>query len=282
MYKSTLQEICAKRFQTTPVYNTLRVGGQPHAPQWQCHLYVPNGIKVVKKLQGSKKQVENYAAQEALEVLQTTHTTSKTKNSSPRLPTEFNDSRTSLQNTLKRSAQFLPAVVGAYDDISSPRSPPDVESLLSSKLLPEEDWESFPVYSSSNSQSSSGNEFVLPPEVTLFIDIENRGDIKYCLPNLSPRSQIHGFVANHYDLNQVEKLSEHCQMHIIPSTRKDAADIGIMIEGTKQAMEHKLDKLWLLSKDKFAEAWKEIMMATFPHLDIKIFPTISHLEKYLA
>jgi hypothetical protein len=141
----------------------------------------------------------------------------------------------------------------------------------------------FPSISRSSFTSSPSideQDFMIPPKVVLFIDIENRGDIKYFLPSLFPRTQIHGFVANHYDLNQVESLEEYCQMHIIPSTRKDAADIGIMIEGTKQVIESNLKNLWILSNDKFAETWKEIMTQSFPNLKVKIFPTISHLKKH--
>lgn len=68
-YKTTLQELCQKRYKTTPIYMVTDSTGPEHAKIFEVRVVINN--KLTEYGCGkSKKEAEKQAAQKALEILQ--------------------------------------------------------------------------------------------------------------------------------------------------------------------------------------------------------------------
>lgn len=124
-------------------------------------------------------------------------------------------------------------------------------------------------------------KYKIPHRTHLFIDIENRGDIKNVIHNIYPKNRIHGFVSDRYNdsINEQNKkyFDKYCNLHIVNSIRKDAADIGMIVEGTRQIQSSNIKELWILTQDSFALTWKEINEPLFPNVEIKTFESVKSL-----
>lgn len=68
-YKTTLQELCQKKFKTTPVYVVTDSEGPEHAKIFEVRVVIPNQLTEYGRGK-SKKEAEKKAAQRALEILQ--------------------------------------------------------------------------------------------------------------------------------------------------------------------------------------------------------------------
>jgi ribonuclease-3 len=68
-YKTALQELCQKRYKTTPIYIVVDSAGPEHARVFEVRVVIVN--KLTEYGSGkSKKEAEKQAAQKALEILQ--------------------------------------------------------------------------------------------------------------------------------------------------------------------------------------------------------------------
>lgn len=119
----------------------------------------------------------------------------------------------------------------------------------------------------------------LSKKTYLFVDLENRGDFKSMDVQVCPTDQVIGFVAK--GNVTFETMKDRMKLINVHSSRKDAADIGMVVEGTRMMSLEILDTLLVLSNDAFAETWKEVSKKMFPEIDIKTFTNIKSLESFL-
>jgi ribonuclease-3 len=67
-YKTSLQELCQKKFETLPVYELLRQSGPDHQKQFEIQLFI-SGRVISQGVGRTKKEAEQMAAKEALKQL---------------------------------------------------------------------------------------------------------------------------------------------------------------------------------------------------------------------
>jgi hypothetical protein len=121
--------------------------------------------------------------------------------------------------------------------------------------------------------------FRLPKKTYLFVDLENRGDFRHFPIDLEPKSRVIGFVSENKD--PFDLFEDKLTLHRIPSSRKDAADLGMVVQGTEWITQGKIQELWILSADNFAKTWQDILTGTHPDVSCQTFANIQNLVHFI-
>ena len=221
--KNALQEYFQKLGKPLPKYESVKVGGEDHTPVWQSKVILYDGSSYKGKPAESKSESDSYAA----------------KFASKRL---FG----------KKSSKFSP---------QSTHNPPKKSSKNNLK------YPSLGNFKPSKKITSKKINLKMYERVCLLVDIENQQN---ALKILNERFgciecfEVYIFISKGNPL--ISKIKSECNEESffvkiieVPSTRKDAADVGLSLVAGEMIINDECDIFIILSNDHFADTLAECM-----------------------
>jgi len=230
--KNALQEYFQKLGKSLPKYESKKVGGEDHAPVWQSKVVLFDGSSYKGKPAESKSESDSYAARFALKRLSQFSSPSTHNSSQFSSPSTHNPPKKSSKNNLK------------YPSLGNFKNSKPSKKITPNKINLE-----------------------MYERVCLLVDIENQQN---ALKILNERFgcikwfEVYIFISKGNPL--ISKIKSECNEESffvkiieVPSTRKDAADVGLSLVAGEMIINNEYDIFIILSNDHFADPLAECM-----------------------
>lgn len=299
MSKSQLQEHCQALRKNLPKYDSKRKGGPDHSPEWISRVKLFDGSIHLSSPTASKKEAEKEAALIAYNYLE------KNFPIPPKTPRVSRNSRESKESSSYSSPESLSTTPSlSSDDLLSGPEVYNPDSFnQSSRTLREGKKRSPPLYRRKIQISGEVVTKVSFPnligkKIAIFVDVENspravfefNQQIGDYLDVFAILPEKHPLVDKILPLIEIDPRIRLCK---IPSSERDAADIGLIMAITACIQDTLYDYYLILTGDHFGDVLANLIgkfnsfnptlnAVHLPKCSAECFRTLSQLIVFLT